>query len=374
MRPTIGRVIRPRFSLRTLLLLVLLAGAGLTLASNAKRIWVLKGTLFESGIISAAFSPDGQRIATAGTDEIARVWELSSLRQVAQMNGHTHTLTTVSFSPDGSRILTASYDTSARIWDAFTGSQLQKLSEHSDYITSAMFSPDGTRVITASQDNRGLIWDVATGKRILSLRGSPEIPVNRVSCSPDGRWIASASWDGEVRLWDAKIGELSRTFSNLSWRGSVQFSPDSKKIVAVGANTATYDVTTGRPTLFLEGQKSYIYLVQFSPDGLRLLTISDKPITLKNEGRTARIWDAISGRLLTELDPHKANCKLAVYSRDGKQILLAREDGSLELWRRSRPEDWWGIFILPEFWLTVFLLAALVWSLIRDRPAAAKAS
>ncbi len=32
-----------------------------------------------------------------------------------------------------------------------------------------------------------------------------------------------------------------------------------------------------------------------------------------------------------------------------------------------RPEWWWGVAWLPEFWLTVVLGTGLLWSLWRDR-------
>jgi len=34
---------------------------------------------------------------------------------------------------------------------------------------------------------------------------------------------------------------------------------------------------------------------------------------------------------------------------------------------RRRPEYWWGVAWLPEFWLTVVFGAGLVWSIISDR-------
>ena len=40
---------------------------------------------------------------------------------------------------------------------------------------------------------------------------------------------------------------------------------------------------------------------------------------------------------------------------------------SFMIWHRSRPEEWWNVIYLPEFWLTLLLAAALLWSLFRDR-------
>jgi len=36
------------------------------------------------------------------------------------------------------------------------------------------------------------------------------------------------------------------------------------------------------------------------------------------------------------------------------------------LWNRRRPEYWYGIAFLPEFWLTLIFTIALIWSLRRD--------
>jgi len=39
----------------------------------------------------------------------------------------------------------------------------------------------------------------------------------------------------------------------------------------------------------------------------------------------------------------------------------------VEEWRRRRPEWWWGVAWLPEFWLTLVFGAGLAWSLVGDR-------
>jgi hypothetical protein len=34
---------------------------------------------------------------------------------------------------------------------------------------------------------------------------------------------------------------------------------------------------------------------------------------------------------------------------------------------RKRPEYWWGLAWLPEFWLTLLFAGALAWNVWRDR-------
>jgi WD40 repeat protein len=47
------------------------------------------------------------------------------------------------FSPDGQRIVTASFDKTARVWNAATGQVIAKLEGRSGVVSSAVFSPTG---------------------------------------------------------------------------------------------------------------------------------------------------------------------------------------------------------------------------------------
>ena len=56
-------------------------------------------------VYSARFSPDGQRIVTAGADGTVRVWDPSSANTVAVLRGPGGTVTEARFSPDGAQII-----------------------------------------------------------------------------------------------------------------------------------------------------------------------------------------------------------------------------------------------------------------------------
>ena len=67
-----------------------------------------------SGVWGGAFSPDGTRILTTGSDETARVWDAATGQVLLTLTGHTGRVRAVAFSPDGARIVTTGGTTRRR--------------------------------------------------------------------------------------------------------------------------------------------------------------------------------------------------------------------------------------------------------------------
>ena len=61
----------------------------------------------------------------------------------------------------------------------------------------------------------------------------------------------------------------------------------------------------------------------FSPDGARILTAS--------ADKTAKLWDAASGKLIATFD-HQDGVLQAAFSPDGARILTASADKTVKLW------------------------------------------
>lgn len=153
-----------------------------------------------------AWSPNGDRLATASHDGTARFWSLTDRTQVGPPLAHGTVVFGVAWSPDGASIATGAMDSTARLWDAHTGAERAVLPLSTRRpVWGVAFSHDSTRLATASHDFIVRIWDARSGEELLSPEGHTGFAHEAVF-SPDDATVATASEDGSVRLWNAAGG------------------------------------------------------------------------------------------------------------------------------------------------------------------------
>jgi dipeptidyl aminopeptidase/acylaminoacyl peptidase len=245
---------------------------------------------------------------------------LDSLRMVLPI-GHTEHVNSAVFSPDGKYVLTASWDKTARIYEVTSGKELLVLSMHKDHVNSAVFSPDGKYVLTASSDGKARIFYVKSGKQVHKLSGHKS-DVESAVFSSDGKFAITSGRDGTVRIYEVSSG---RQLQVLEGHSHAVFSPDGKyALTPRDATSRIYDVLSGKEIQVLSGHTSWVKSAVFSPDGKYALTASD-------DG-TARIYEVSSGEELNVLSGHTSYVNSAFFSPDGKFILTTGYDHKTILW------------------------------------------
>ncbi len=297
---------------------------GRLMRARHQDLLTLKG--HSDAVISAAFSPDGKRVATGSWDDTAKIWDAETGQEILTLRGHAHSIGSVAFSPDGKRLVTGSYDHTAKIWDAETGEEILTLEGHSQALSSVAFSPDGKRIATASGDKTAGIWDAETGREILRLTGHTDA-VHSAAFSPDGRRVATGSRHRTAKIWDSESGQEILTLTGHSdGLRSVAFSPDGKRLVTGSDdNTAKiWDAESGQEILTLKGHHEIVDSAAFSPDGKRVVT--------GGWDRTAKVWDAQTGEEILTLKGHSSIVYSVAFSLDGRRVVTGSWDNTAKIW------------------------------------------
>ncbi len=270
--------------------------------------------------------------ATAG----AGLWSVPEGTLLASFGGHADLITTAAFAPDGTRLATASRDGTVAMHDLSDGTTRFVL-EHTGIVHSVTFDPTGTRIvttcdpgdITTPHPSPSSVWDAHTGERLIELPDQGSRAVYCADYSPDGSRLATGSYDRVVRIHDAVTGELVEVLRGSSGMiFGVHWTGDGTRLISQGGDSwADVWYLPDRPGLLeLRGHTGPVRDVAFAPDGRSVLTAS-------SDG-TARLWNTADGSPRATLD-HQSRVVAGVYVDGGASVTTASADGAVRLWDTS---------------------------------------
>jgi WD40 repeat protein len=327
-------------------------------------------------ISTAAFSPDGSVLATAGGLEGGvQLWQMPDGALLRAMQGENASITGLAFSPDGSVLAGATQEGPTQLWQAAIGSLLQTIPSGpgggADGGKLVAFSPDGAELALKSSQGltfwslpdgtakrsleghfgplRQMAFDPANGTAaalagippsndsiLLSWRLSEREPFNisepvqalSLALSPDGSTAAVGMWDGTVQILQASDGGLLHTLSGHPAQvQSAAFSPDGATLASSSmGEVRLWSVQDGQPLQTLHVPGGWVTDTAFSPDGGLLATFS-------GDGQVS-LWQASDGSPLDiQMSSPEAGWEGALaFSPDGSTLALGTHLSVL-LWK-----------------------------------------
>jgi WD40 repeat protein/serine/threonine protein kinase len=158
-----------------------------------------------SVVTAVAFSPDGKRLLSVGSDFCTRHWDVEKGREVRVDQNNVGADSAVAFSPDGRH-----YVTTTGVFSTTTNKEVAHFGGRGVFCLAV--APDNRRVVTGSHvDKTVRVWDLHTGKKALVL-GQHRGAIDCVAISPDGRWVLSGGKGRVARLWELDSGRQVAKF------------------------------------------------------------------------------------------------------------------------------------------------------------------
>jgi WD40 repeat protein len=271
--------------------------------------------------------------AIVGAALAALFWR-SSREPLMTLYGHHDKVHAVAYSPDGQLLASGGSDNKARLWNAVTSEPSGEL-DHAGPVLGLDFSPSGDLLATIDSDRTVKLWNVAdrTLRSTLRNRRQPLL----IAFSPDGKQLVCHSPKANaLTLFDvesASAVHLRDPQEALSWL--VPQSPDGKWAArpTAGRQISITAGVAGPERHKLAGHSDKLNWVTFSPDGRRLASGGGYTFdTYTFRGGEVRLWDVESGRMLTSIEGLKSAVTCLDFSPDGRRLAAASFDGTVSVW------------------------------------------
>lgn len=281
-------------------------------------------------VAAVAFSPDGKTLASAGADNVVRLWEVGTWKPKGVLKGHTDCVTAVAFSPDSTTLGTGSFDRTAKLWDVGKQKHLATFAKHQAAIGAVLVigSQEKPGIVTGGLDG-SIRTELPPSDSLATLRHkswvnglSRELLVGYASASSDGTVVLHGA-DGIVSTFEGGAGEVR----------CVAFNPGGK-LLAAGNRYHTvrvWEVASKKEIKTLGGHMSDVWSIAFSPDG-KTLAAAD---TDWKKASKVKLWDTTTWKERGGLEVPGEILSIA-YSPKGDWLAVGSWDKTVRVFAIAR--------------------------------------
>lgn len=274
----------------------------------------------------AVFHPDGSRLAVTHDNSVV-IYDWATGRRLHSLTANAKSFWACAFSPNGERLATAGLDSTVRMWDVQSGKPVGEPRQFHQQVNSLHYFSDGR--LLASQHNESRILDPESGVELARVPAGSH-GADRMAISPDDQLVAWPARDGTIKVWNLKTNEEEFALrGHPPYLEGLAFNRDSNQLISVGSDSAIriWGLVAPRETRVLSRARPFGGMA-FSSDGHRLVIARNGAGLHSIEKDRVQILDAESGRELLRLDGLGNPC----FGPGDRWLATNRTDGSVSLW------------------------------------------
>ena len=280
-----------------------------------------------SEVFTVAFDPRSDLLASGGSDGDIRFWNPDGSPERTIPHAHANGVMTLAFNPIEPVIASGGADQMVRLWHTDSLTQVDHpLSRHTQTVEGVAFNDDGSRIVSASADHTVQLWDAHRGEPI----GDPMIRHTETVWAATfvGDKIVSGSNDRTIRVWDGIVGQpISsplRGHQGAVTGIAINNAGDRIASASTDKTVRLWNLYTGHQIAppFV-GPTGVVTSVAFSPRG--------DVVAAGSADGTVRLWRTDSHKPITTLQARQPVNSVA-FSPQGDRLASAGGDCQVTLW------------------------------------------
>jgi RNA polymerase sigma factor (sigma-70 family) len=301
-----------------------------------------------TGLVMAAFPPDGKTLLAVGLDSFTCCWDLATGKETLRLDVGGP-VRAAALSPNGKTLAVLALS-SIRLFDLPGGKERTPTGGHRNAVLFTLLTPDGQTAVTAEAGESDILgWDTAPGRERYRLFLSGRLLLD-LQLAQDGRTLYAPYFDPSdstsrgILVWDLVASTpIRRLPLHPLFKSSplcCALSPDGKTLALAGRfGRAVYlmDSADGKKRRWIQAPEPGVSYLAFGPDSRSLVVVC-------YDG-SVHTWDAARGGRLAQLpawgyplrrgQPALTGRDAVALSPDGKWLARVTPEGSPALMERA---------------------------------------
>ncbi|KAM6307669.1 angio-associated migratory cell protein [Aegotheles albertisi] len=300
----------------------------------------------KDSVTCASFSHDSVFVATGDMSGLIKVWRVDAKEEVWSFE--VGDLEWMEWHPQAHVLLAGTADGNSWMWKIPSG-DCKTFQGPACPATCGRILPDGKRAVVGYEDGTMRIWDLKQGTSLHVLKGQDghQDPLTCVASNQDGSLIMTGSVDCHAKLVNSATGKVVCVFKMESTAPKAPAGegeePESNSVESLGfcnvMPLAAVGYLDGTLAIYDLSTQTLRHKCQHESGIVQLLWEESSAVvyTCSLDG-AVRLWDARSGKMISEYRGHSAEILDFAVNKDASIVVTTSGDHQAKVFCVQRPD------------------------------------